>query len=142
VTTHRGAPSAGDAVFVALCLVPHSYSRNKFFELFLQPEMATARRRARRVRSVVRHILRAEDPKALELTQTELADSTRAISYRVEPGGATRVVHLDPLEAAALHVCLAKARGQSPPSECSALVESALRLLDEAPIKQASEQPQ
>ncbi len=51
------APLDAEAVLCALVLVPSTYSRNQHPELYADPEMRRAHRRARVVRSLVRQML-------------------------------------------------------------------------------------
>ena len=64
MATHRRVPTLGgggggtrspdpDALLVALVLVPSSYPRNRFFELYRRPEARRARRRAANLRTIV-----------------------------------------------------------------------------------------
>lgn len=46
-----------DGLLVALVLVPHSYSRNRFFSLFRQREASRVRRRAALLRSVIAELV-------------------------------------------------------------------------------------
>jgi hypothetical protein len=84
------------ALLVALVLVPHSYPRNKFFQLFRHPEAALVRRRAARLRSVIADL--TGEAEALTVVVDE--EGTATLSYRLEELGASRVCHLDPTELA------------------------------------------
>lgn len=56
-STPTGAQLDADALLAALVLVPASYSRNRFYELYTDPAMRRVRRRASLLRSLVRDIL-------------------------------------------------------------------------------------
>ena len=45
-----------DALLAALILAPRTFSRNRFFTLFQNPEAAKIRRRAARVRGILRQL--------------------------------------------------------------------------------------
>ena len=87
-----------EALLVALVLVPHSYSRNRFFALYAQPAARRVRRRAARIRGLVAEVLAAlEAPGGqIELretpTRTMLRYSRASLALR-------RTSYLLPLEA-------------------------------------------
>lgn len=58
-----------DGLLVALVLVPHSYSRNRFFALFRQQEAARVRRRAALLRSVIAELV--DEEVVVELSREE-----------------------------------------------------------------------
>lgn len=105
-------PPHPDALFVALALAPHTYSRNKFFELFTQKVLFTARRRAELVRGIARdlsgpppEIQGGQPPEVLEEVQT---DEGLRLVYRMPDFEYRRTALLNPLEAAVLEYCLSR----------------------------------
>lgn len=102
-TGEHGAPSIDrGALLVALVLVPHSYPRNKFFQLFRDPKAAAVRRRAARLRSIIADL--AGDADGLVVDVDEAGEAT--LSYRLDELGATRVCQLDPTELALVKVAV------------------------------------
>ena len=51
-----------DALLAALILAPGTFSRNRFFWLFERPEAARIRRRAARIRSILRQLASESQP--------------------------------------------------------------------------------
>jgi len=94
------------ALLVALVLVPHSYPRNKFFQLYRDPDAAAVRRRAARLRSIITDL--AGDAEELSLEVDASGEAT--LSYRLDDLGATRVCHLDPTELALVKLATERLR--------------------------------
>ena len=116
-----------DALLCALVLAPHAFSRNRFFELFEQPELRRLRRRASRVRGILRQL-----SSGAEVTgELELADGRKLVRYRVAELGLSRTAALSPLEAAALRFSLARLRKTPVDPGDRAIVETALARLSE-----------
>ena len=116
-----------DALLCALVLAPNAFSRNRFFELFEQPELKRLRRRATRVRGILRQL-----STGAEVTgELELADGRRLLRYHVAELGLSRTAALSPLEAAALRFSLARARRAPVDPGDRAIVETALARLAE-----------
>lgn len=100
-----------DALLCALILAPRTFSRNRFFELFEQPEARRVRRRATRIRGVIRQLL-GQGREPAEVTGEQiLGDGRVLIRYRVPGLSLRRTTALSPLEAAALHYALHRATG-------------------------------
>ena len=126
-----------DALLCALVLAPRSFSRNRFFELFEAPEKRRVRRRATRVRGILRQLLAGA-----EITgEIELDDGRRLLRYRMPELGLSRTAALSRLEFATLRFALDRSKQREPEPETRALVEDALRrlggpaeVLGEAPI--------
>jgi hypothetical protein len=117
-----------DALLCALVLAPDAFSRNRFFELYEQPDVRRLRRRASRVRGILRQLTSG----GAEVTgELELADGRRLLRYRVAELGLSRTAALSPLEAAALRFSLARARRSPVDPGDRALVETALARLSE-----------
>jgi hypothetical protein len=116
-----------DALLCALVLAPHAFSRNRFFELFEQPDLKRLRRRAARVRGILRQL-----SSGAEVTgELELADGRRLLRYHVAELGLSRTAALSPLEAAALRFSLARSRQTPIDPGDRAIVETALARLAE-----------
>ena len=88
------------ALLVALVLVPHSYPRNKFFQLYRDPEAAAVRRRAARLRSIISDLAGEADGLVVDIDDAGEA----TLEYRLDELGATRVCQLDPTELALVKV--------------------------------------
>jgi hypothetical protein len=116
-----------DALLCALVLAPRAFSRNRFFELFEQPEKRRVRRRASRVRGILRQLVAGA-----EITgEVELDDGRRLLRYRVPSLGLSRTAALSALEFAALRFALARSKKREPEADVRALVEGALHRLGE-----------
>jgi len=116
-------PPHPDALFVALALAPNTYSRNKFFDMFTQKVLFTARRRAELIRGIVRdlsgpppEVPGGQPPQILEETRTH--DGLRLV-YRMPDLEYRRTALLSPLEAAVLEYSLSRVgvRTLAPESE-------------------------
>ena len=116
-----------DALLCALVLAPRSFSRNRFFELFEVPEKRRVRRRATRVRGILRQLVAGA-----EITgEVELDDGRRLLRYRMPELGLSRTAALSKLEFAALRFALDRSNKREPDAETRALVEGALHRLGE-----------
>jgi hypothetical protein len=88
-----------DALLVALVLAPATYSRNRFFHLYTDPEMYRVRRRASVLRDIVRHIARSKPGEQGELLRVEpIGDGRAELTYAVPALNLRRTARLDPLE--------------------------------------------
>jgi hypothetical protein len=127
-THHPGARTPDhDALLCALVLAPDTFARNRFFDLFEQPEVRRLRRRASRVRGILRQLT-----SGAEVTgELELADGRRLLRYRMVELGLSRTAALSPLEAAALRFSLARANRTAVDPGDRAIVETALARLSE-----------
>jgi hypothetical protein len=122
-----------DALLVALVLAPATFSRNKFFEMFEEPELSHARRRAQFVRSVIKELTEpwphpGEIPghtRPVIENQSE-EDGHLHMTYRVDEFEYRRTAVLDPVEAAAFRYALHRVgHGEVRPAD-RALVEACL----------------
>jgi hypothetical protein len=118
-----------DALLCALILAPHTFPRNRFFWLFEQPDARRVRRRAARIRGIIRQLTsRGSDPAEITGEQV-LKDGRVLIRYRVGRLSLRRTTALSALEAAALHYAVHRA-GMGPIEESDRLaVENALHRL-------------
>ncbi len=131
-----------DALMCALILAPGTYSRNRFFELFQDPEAQRTRRRARRVRSIIAQLTEPwpisddegapREPRAELLGERVLEDGRVLFRYRMKDLEYTRTTSLAPLEAAALRFALHRAGRGEIPEDDRRLVEGALARLTSA----------
>jgi hypothetical protein len=120
------APDA-DALLCALVLAPSTFSRNRFFSMFERPELRRVRRRATRLRGIMRHLTNGA-----EITgEIELTDGRRMLRYNVPALGLSRTAALSRLESAMLGFALARSRGTKADEGDRLLVEDALRRLGE-----------
>lgn len=121
-----------DALLAALILAPRTFARNRFFTLFQDPEAAKIRRRAARVRGILRQLAGTPKPAAEIVGERVMSDGQVLLRYRVEDLGYTRTAALSSLEAATLRYALHRS-GQAPLShEERAIVEGALARLSDA----------
>lgn len=120
-----------DALLAALILAPRTFSRNRFFWLFERPEAAKVRRRAARVRGILRQLAGTPKPAAEIVGERVLADGQVHLRYRVEDLGFTRTAALSSLEAATLRYALHRSGKSSLSSEERRTVEEALGRLHE-----------
>jgi hypothetical protein len=114
-----------DAMLCALVLAPNAFSRNRFFQMFERPELRRVRRRATRLRGILRHL-----QGGAEVTgELELHDGRRLLRYSVPSLGLNRTAALSRLESATLRFALARAQTKPVADTDRALVEEALRRL-------------
>lgn len=121
-----------DALLAALILAPRTFSRNRFFWLFEKQEAARVRRRAARVRGILRQLTGTPKPAAEIVGERVMADGQVLLRYRVEDLGYTRTAALSALEAATLRYAMHRSGRASLPSEDRAAVESALARLHQS----------
>jgi len=111
----RGEPWSGrvdlDALLTALVLVPHSYSRNRFFGLYTWPAARRVRRRAALLRSVIDDLALAEPKQPAEALGRIARDRGQVLlAYRLPALGARRTVWLEPDELDLVRLAVARAR--------------------------------
>jgi hypothetical protein len=121
-----------DALLAALILAPRTFARNRFFWLFERPDAAKVRRRASRVRGILRQLADTPKPMAEIVGERVLADGQVHLRYRVEELGYTRTAALSALEAATLRYALHRAGRSSLSTEERATVEEALGRLNQS----------
>jgi hypothetical protein len=120
-----------DALLCALTLVPTAFARNRFFKLFENPAALKVRRRASRVRGIIRQLCGTGRVKAEIIGEQVLDDGQVLLRYRVEEIGFSRTAALSKLEAATLRFALFRAGVGTLEVEDRELVESALQRLSE-----------
>jgi hypothetical protein len=121
-----------DALLAALILAPRTFSRNRFFWLFERPEAAKIRRRAARVRGILRQLAGTPKPAAEIVGERVLTDGQVHLRYRVEDLGYTRTAALSALEAATLRYALHRAGKSALSHEERSAVEDALGRLNQS----------
>ena len=118
-----------DALLCALTLVPTAFARNRFFKLFENPAALKVRRRASRVRGIIRQLCGTGRVKAEITGEQVLDDGQVLLRYRVEEIGFSRTAALSRLEAATLRFALFRAGVGTIEAEDRELVEGALERL-------------
>jgi hypothetical protein len=116
---NRGpAPASVDreALLAALVLAPATYSRNRFFDLYRDPELYRIRRRASQIRSIVRHVTRVDPAERGDIVSIQPAAGDRVeLTYAVHALGLVRTALLDPIEVALVRYAIARAGGGTAP---------------------------
>jgi len=120
-----------DALLAALILAPRTFARNRFFTLFQNPEAAKIRRRASRVRGILRQLAGTPKLAAEIVGERVMSDGQVLLRYRVEELGYTRTAALSSLEAATLRYALHRSGKASLSHEERNAVEAALARLGE-----------
>ena len=92
-----------DALLCALVLAPQTFPRNRFFALYDNALGKRVRRRASRVRGIIRQLLGEGRQKAEITGETVLDDGRLIIRYQVEGMALHRTAAFSELEAAAFH---------------------------------------
>jgi len=108
--------------------VPDAYSRNRFFNLYQKPEVQRLRRRATRLRSLIRDLVAAGAQEA-SCSETRDSDGRATFVFSLPELNATRRAMLDPIEASVVHYALARATGESCSDEDRSVVEACLARL-------------
>src|SRR5260221_2359589 len=104
-----------EALMVALVLAPATYSRNRFFDLYADPEVRLMRRRASVIRSAVRQLASTTAQRA-EVTKIELLENgATSITFEIAALGLKRTTRLSAIELSTLRVALG--RGGTGPAE-------------------------
>jgi hypothetical protein len=126
VTTPKVDP---DALLCALILAPRTYPRNRYFSLYEDAVARRVRRRASRVRGVIRQLVAGGAERAEITGEQVLGDGRMLIRYRIERLALNRTIALSQLEAAAMHYALHRAGSGSLDPTDRRLVETALERL-------------
>ena len=125
----RGPDVDLDALLCALVLAPRTFARNRFFTLHENPAVRRVRRRASRVRGIIRQLVGNGKDRGEVVGEQILEDGQVLLRYRVEDLAFARTTALSALEAAALRFALHRA-GAGPLDEEDRLkVEEALSRL-------------
>jgi hypothetical protein len=118
-----------EALLCALVLAPATFSRNRFFGLFEDAGRKRLRRRASRVRGIIRQLMSPERGRAEILGERVLDDGQVLLRYRVEELGYSRTAALSRLEAAALRYSLHRAGHGELDDDDRKMVEDAISRL-------------
>jgi hypothetical protein len=118
-----------DALLCALVLAPRTFARNRFFALHENPAVRRVRRRASRVRGIIRQLVGNGKAKGEVVGEQILEDGQVLLRYRVEDLAFARTTALSALEAAALRFALHRAGAGSLDDEDRLKVEEALSRL-------------
>jgi hypothetical protein len=118
-----------EALLCALVLAPGTFSRNRFFGLFENPKRKRLRRRASRVRGIIRQLVSPDRGHAEILGERVLEDGQVLLRYQVEELGYSRTAALSRLEAAALRYSLHRAGRGELADEDRKLVQDAISRL-------------
>jgi hypothetical protein len=122
-----------EALLAALVIAPATYSRNRFFELYRDPEAHRVRRRASQLRSIVRHITHADPAEPGESVSFAPVGGDRVeLTYAVPALSLLRKTLLDPIELSLVRLAIARAsriEGPPPDDPDRARVEAALARL-------------
>jgi hypothetical protein len=123
VTTRHPAP---EAVLCALVLAPEVLSRNRFYDLFQHEELRRVRKRAARLRGVLRQLTAAEPREAEVLGEQTLENGRWLLCYRMAHLDCERTVALEPLEASLVRFALGRSGRGTPEPEDRSRVLTAL----------------
>ncbi len=123
--SRRPPPLDADALLCALVLAPGTYSRNRFFQLFEVPQLKRARRRAKRVRGIIRQLL-GQGREPAEIVGERVLEDRVLLRFQIRDLNYQRTTSLSPLEAALIHYSLNKQQGAPVSEEDRKLVENAL----------------
>ena len=115
-----------DGLLCALVLAPNTYSRNRFYQVFESSGGRRVRRRATRVRGVIRQLLGQGRLRAEVIGQQVLTDGQVLLRYRVPELAFERTVALSALEAATMRYALHQAGAGTLTEEDRGLVVAAL----------------
>lgn len=120
-----------DALLCALVLAPNTYARNRFFKMYEQPTIAKVRRRAARVRGIIRQLTGLGKVRA-QVVGEQVLDDRVLLRYSVDNLNYARTTSLTLLEAALVHYALYKHSGQPLPQQEKQLVEQAVARFSDA----------
>jgi hypothetical protein len=120
-----------EGLLCALVLAPLTFPRNRFFSFFSQPWARRVRFRAAQIRSMLRHLTRAEEQGTHVHDLCPAVDGRVTLRYAVRGLGLERTATLERLELAVLRFALARA-GVSLAEPAMTLIEEDRRLVEEA----------
>lgn len=118
-----------EALLCVLVLAPGAFSRNRFFGLFEDPNRKKLRRRAGRVRGIIRQLLNPIRGNAEILGERVLEDGQVLLRYQIEELNFSRTAALSRLEAAALRYALHRSGRGELADDDRMLVEDAVSRL-------------
>ncbi len=118
-----------DGLLCALVVAPQVYARNRFFELFEQPALRKARRRAKLVRGIIRQLVGIAGRRGQIVGEQVLADGRVLIRFIVPELNFSRTSALSQLEAALVRYVVSRARHQATNPDDRLRIEQALGAL-------------
>jgi hypothetical protein len=118
-----------DALLCALILAPRTFPRNRYFALYEDSVARRVRRRASRVRGIIRQLVAKGADRAEITGEQVLEDGRLLMRYRIARLSLSRTTALTALEAAALHYALHRAGVGALDKTDRRLVERALERL-------------
>jgi hypothetical protein len=118
-----------DGLLCALVVAPQVYARNRFFELFEQPALRKARRRAKLVRGIIRQLVGISGRRGQIVGEQVLADGRVLIRFIVPELNYSRTSALSHLEATLVRYVVARARHLAPNPDDRLRIEQALGAL-------------
>jgi hypothetical protein len=118
-----------DALLCALVLVPEAFSRNRFFGVFEDPAARRVRRRAARVRGLIRQLSGQRRHRAELIGEQVLDDGQVLVSLRIVDLAFERTTALSEIEASVMRYALHRAGWNPLDPVDRARVESALTRL-------------
>ncbi len=118
-----------DGLLCALVLVPGTYARNRFFGFYEKPTLAKIRRRAARVRGIIRQ-LTGNGRERAEIIGERVLEDRVLLRYEVFGMRYARTTSLSPLEAALVRYALHKAHGRELDAREKTLIEQSLARLN------------
>ena len=98
-----------DGMLCALVLAPNTFSRNRFYTMFEDAAGRRVRRRAKRLRGIIRQLAALGREPAEVTGRHELEDGRVLLRYRVKNLSFERTSALTALEAAIVQYALSKA---------------------------------
>ncbi len=114
-----------DAVLCALVLLPTALSRNRFFALYEDPALRRVRKRAARLRALIRQIL-GQGREPAQIVGEQEVDDRVLLRMQIPSLGYRRTTSLTVLEASILRYALSRKRGDPLRGQDRARVERAL----------------
>jgi hypothetical protein len=118
-----------DALLCALVLAPRTFARNRFFALHENPSVRRVRRRASRVRGIIRQLVGTGEQRGEVVGEQVLEDGQVLLRYRMHDLAFSRTTALSSLEAATLRYALHRAGAGPLADEDRREVEAALARL-------------
>lgn len=115
-----------DGLLCALVVAPQVYARNRFYDLFEQPALRKARRRASIVRGIIRQLVGFSGRRGQIVGEQVLADGRVMIRYIVPELNFSRTTALSALEATLVRYVVARARHKVSDPEDRQRIEQAL----------------
>jgi hypothetical protein len=115
-----------DALLCALVLAPRTFARNRFFALHENPAVRRVRRRASRVRGIIRQLVGNGRERGEVVGEQVLEDGQVLLRYRVQDLAFSRTTALSALEAATLRYALHRSGAGPLAEEDRREVEAAL----------------